>query len=449
MPKVKNITSGPIYTTIFKLAWPVVAAMVLETTLTIIDYFWVGFLGTPEQDAVTSSTIISWALFSLISIVVTGLTAKVARAIGGEDKEKAEYVSRQGIQMAIGAGIFLAIAGYFLAPYILRFLDPADDVFLLALPYLRIFFIAMIFHLVGEALGAIFRADGDTKSPTLAYSIAAVLNIVLDPLFIFGWGPIPAMGVTGAAVASMIAIIVAVLVFIIMLMRNKLEFPLGGWYRIRPDFRMMGQIARIGMPIYLQNTTFTMVYWFLIQIVHDFGTAAGAAMGIGNRLESLSYMTAFGFSMAASTMVGQNLGAKNPERAARCAWGTVLIVSIETAVVSILFIVLPRQIASIFTEDPAALGMATDYLIILGLSQVFMAIEIVLEGAFSGAGDTVPPMAVSIPGSILRLPIAWVMAYELGFGLNGVWWSLTITSLLKAIMLMIWFRKGNWKTKKV
>jgi len=447
MAKVSTITSGPIYSTIFKLAWPIIASMVLSTALSIVDYFWVGYLGTPEQDAVTSSTIVSWTLFSTISIVVTGITAMVSRAVGSEDLNWAEYVSRQGMQMAIGVGIILAIAGYFMAPPILKFLKTSDQVFLLAVPYLRIFFISMFFHLIAEALGAIFRADGDTTSPTIAYAAATVLNIILDPLFIFGWGPFPKLGVTGAAVASMIAIAVTMLIMIAMLLRNKLEFSVAGWYRTRPDFKTIFRIGRIGLPIYLQNITFTMVYWFLIQIVHDFGEAAGAAMGIGNRLESLSYMTAFGFSIAASTLVGQNLGAKNPERASKCAWGSIWIISIETFVISILFLVFPRQIADIFSDDPAAIAIATDYLIILGLSQVFMGIEIVLEGAFSGAGDTVPPMSVSIPGSLLRLPIAWYMAYHMDFGVNGVWWSLTITSFLKAILMMIWFKRGNWKKK--
>ncbi len=423
------------------------ASMVLETALSIIDYFWVGYLGTPQQDAVTSSTIVSWTLFSTLSIVVTGLVAMVSRAIGNEDQKRAAFVSRQGIQMAIGLGIILAIAGYFLAPPILRFLKVSDEVFVLAVPYLRIFFLAMIFHLIAEALGAIFRADGDTTSPTIAFASAAVINMILDPFLIFGWGPFPELGVTGAALASMIAIGLTGAILVGMILKNKLEFRIGPWYRTKPDFKSIFKIGRIGLPIYLQNITFTMVYWFLIQIVHDFGVNAGAAMGIGNRLESLSYMSAFGFSMAASTMVGQNLGAKNPERASRCAWGSVLLISIETFVISIIFLLLPKQIADIFSHDPATIAIATDYLVILGLSQVFMGIEIVLEGAFSGAGDTVPPMSVSIPGSLLRLPIAWYLAYELDFGVNGVWWSLTITSFLKAMVMMIWFRRGNWKKK--
>jgi Na+-driven multidrug efflux pump len=176
---------------------------------------------------------------------------------------------------------------------------------------------------------------------------------------------------------------------------------------------------------------------------------AGAAMGIGNRMEALSFLIAFGFSTATATMVGQNLGAGKPDRAARCAWGSIKIVMAETFVVSVLFILLPRFIAGIFSNDPAVIEIAVDYLVILGLSQVFMGVEIVLEGAFSGAGNTVPPMAVSIPGSIARLPLAYFLCFTLDIGINGVWWTLTITSLFKALVLVVWFRKGNWKKKKL
>ncbi len=447
MAKVQTITEGPIYPTILRLAWPVVASMMLGTLLSLTDYFWVKYLGTSEQDAITTSMVVSWTLFSTLAIVTTGLTAMVSRAVGAKDLNRAKFVSYQGIQMAIGIGIMLGLLGYFLTPPILRFLKTSEQVFALALPYLRIIFLSMVFHMIADSLGAIFRADGDTKSPTIAMVVSTLLNIGLDPIFIFGWGPIPAMGVTGAALASLISIATAPVILIILLIKGKLEFSLGGWHRVRPDLALMGKLARIGVPIYLQNITFTMVYWFLIQIVHDFGIAAGAAMGVGNRLESISYFVAFGFSTAAATLVGQNLGAGNTERASRCAWGTILLICIETFIVTILFVTFPRQIASVFTHDSETLAIAADYLLILGLSQMFMGVEIVLEGAFTGAGDTVPPMAVAVPGSLLRLPIAWYLVYEMDLGINGVWWSLTITSFLKAGLMLLWFKRGNWKKK--
>jgi len=183
--------------------------------------------------------------------------------------------------------------------------------------------------------------------------------------------------------------------------------------------------------------------------VHAFGPTAGAAMGIGNRMESFSYLICSGFAVAASTMVGQNLGAGKPDRAARCAWGATGIAVAVTLAVAVVFVSLPRAIASVFTDDPEVLRMAADYLVILGLSQFTMAVEIVLEGAFSGSGDTLPPMLVSVPGSLARIPLAYLLAFTLGWGINGVWWTLTITTTVKALVLAYWFSRGRWKRKEV
>jgi len=211
----------------------------------------------------------------------------------------------------------------------------------------------------------------------------------------------------------------------------------------------MLKIARIGLPIAGQQLVFVCVYWFLIKFVHEFGETAGAAMGIGNRMESFSYLTCYGISVAASTLVGQNLGARNPRRAARCAWGAVGFGIGLTIVTTALLLAIPELIAGIFSDDPAVLEIATDYLIILGLSQIAMAVEIIFEGAFSGAGDTMPPMVVGVTGSLARIPLAYYLAFTLGWGINGIWWTLTITTVIKAVILGYWFKLGRWQLKKI
>jgi Na+-driven multidrug efflux pump len=198
-----------------------------------------------------------------------------------------------------------------------------------------------------------------------------------------------------------------------------------------------------------QQFVFVAVYWFLIRFVHEFGVEAAAAMGIGNRLESFSYLTCYGFSLAASTMVGQNLGAGKPDRAARCAWGATGTAIGLTSFITILFLTIPELIASVFSDDPAVIAMAADYLIILGISQTAMAVEIVIEGAFAGAGNTIPPMLVMLPGSALRIPLAYYLCFTLDWGINGIWWTLTITSIAKALVLAGWFKLGRWKSNEL
>ncbi|MCX6827155.1 MAG: MATE family efflux transporter [candidate division Zixibacteria bacterium] len=447
MAKIEHITEGPIFSTILRLAWPLLASMFLEFMMSIANYFWVGFLGTPEQDAVTTSIIVTWTVYATISIIVIGITALVSRAIGAKDKEKAAYISKQGILMAIGVGAFFTVVGIIMAPHIMKFLKADPQVAALGASYLRVYFIGIGFFYINDALGAIFRASGNTRSPMFSYVTATLLNIVLDPFLIFGWGPFPRLGVAGAATATVISVFIGFIIFLWLILKGKLDFSLAGWYRNHPDFQMMLKMLKIGIPISIQNITFVCIYWFIIQMVHQFGSSAGAAMGIGNRLEALSYLVAFGFSVDTSTLVGQNLGAKQPERAAKCAWGSVGIIIIETFIVSITFVCFPDFITSIFTSDPKVHKIASDYVFILGLSQIFMGIEIVLEGAFSGAGDTLPPMTVSIPWSIARLPMAYYFCFVLDMGINGIWWTLTITSFFKAVILFFWFRRGNWKNK--
>ncbi len=213
------------------------------------------------------------------------------------------------------------------------------------------------------------------------------------------------------------------------------------------DRRVQLEIMRIGLPIMSQWLTFTGVYWFLIGVVHKFGSDAGAAMGIGNRMESISYTTCTAFAIAASTIVGQNLGANQKERASKGAWAAVGLGLLVTSMMTLLFLLFPREIASIFSSDPEVIDMARRYLIILGLSQVTMSLEIILEGAFTGAGDTLPPMIVMLPGAVIRIPLAIWLSDPSRLGIDGVWWSLTITTTIKGVLLAIWFSRNRWQSK--
>jgi len=449
MNNTDHITTGSIPKTIFSLALPVVAGMFMEFALSTTDYFWVGKLGATAQDAVTSSMVVIWTIWSLISIISVGITALVARYVGAKDLDRAAYYIKQGLVMALGMGALFSFVGYLLSPSILAFMDTGPLTMRLAVPYLRIFFVSAIPFFLAVTAYAVFRASGDTRTPMKIGVSVVILNMVLDPLLIFGIGPFPEWGVAGASVATAFSMLVGMIVVIRKMLIGTLGYSIGNPCKVKPKVKEMLRIGRIGTPMASQQIVFVVVYWFLIKIVHQFGETAAAAMGIGNRMESFSYLMCFGFSIAASTMVGQNLGAGKPDRAARCAWGAIGIAISLTFVISVLFITLPSSIASIFTDNPEVLRMAIYYLIILGLSQITMAIEIVLEGAFGGAGDTIPPMIVMIPGAVARIPLAYWLCFTLDWGINGVWWTLTITTTVKAIILALWFKRGKWKEKQV
>ena len=444
-----TITSGPIVRTVFSLALPVVLGMVMEIALSVVNFFWVGKLGPAAQDAITSSMVVHWAVFSTISIVAIGTTALVSRHIGAKEPERASYFTSQALWLALALGILITILGLTFGGSLLRFMKTGPETTALALPYLHIFFLTPVMFAIFDTIAATFRAAGNTRTPTIVAAVTILLNIGLDPLFIFGLGPFPEMGVAGAAVATLLSTVVAMIVSVWLLLKGRAGFAVPSVFRSRPDFGSIAKIAKIGIPISTQQLTFIIVYWFLIRIVHEFGEPAGAAMGIGNRMESISYLTCSGFAIAASTMVGQNIGAGNPDRAAKCAWFASGAAVLITTIIGAFFVAIPEPIVSIFTADPAVHKIATDYMIILGLSQMTMAIEIVIEGAFAGAGDTIPPMLVMIPGAIVRVPLAYFLAFNLGWGINGVWWTLTITTTIKATILALWFSRGRWKLRKL
>ncbi len=447
--KVESVTSGSIFRSVFSLALPAVIGMFMEFALTVTDYFWVGHLGAVAQDALTTSMVVIWTIFSAISLVTVGVTATVSRHMGKRDYLLASQFTRQGLELSATIALLFSVVGFVATPALLAFMDSSPATLEAGTAYLRVFFMSASFYFIVETIFAAFRATGDTRTPTFIGAGFVLLNMLLDPLFIFGWGPIPPLGLAGASLATAISVFCGMSVALYLVSKGRLGFELPLTLRLRPIWNDWLRIARIGLPIASQQLVFVVVYWFLIKIVHVYGPSAGAAMGIGNRMESLSFLTCYGFAMAASTVVGQNLGAGKPDRAARGAWTATGIGIGLTLVMSAVFILFPKYIAGFFTDDPTVLQIAADYLIILGLSQVTMAVEIVLEGAFGGAGDTIPPMVVLIPGAIVRIPLAYFLAFTLDWGINGVWWTLTITTTIKAIILAIWFHRGGWKLKQI
>lgn len=438
-------TDGPIVDAVWRLGWPALTSMFFETFLSITDAFWVGKLGASEMAAVTSSMFPIWTMFSLITIIPTGVVAIISRAVGAGADGEVSRVARQSLLFAVLTAIVFSIVGYLLTPSLFRFMHTDADVARMGTDYLRIFFVGIIFFFTNDTLSGVFRAAGDTKAHLIASSTAVAVNIVLDPLLIFGLGPFPRWGTAGASVATDVAAACGMVVYGIMIFRGRLKYPLRFRIRDRLDFKLAGTIVRIGFPTAISGTVFSVVYIFLNRIVATFGTKSIAALMIGHRMESLSYLTSTGFYMAASTLVGQNLGAGKVGRAERSAWTAVGIAVGMTTGFAILFLLFPKALARFFIDDPEVIAIAVEYLRILALSQMFMAVEIVLEGAFAGAGNTLPPMAISLPGSIARLPLAYYLCFTLGMGITGMWWALTITTWAKAVAAVIWFRRGGWK----
>ena len=446
---IESVLKGHPYKAIIRLAWPATIAMLLHTLFSITDAIWVGRLGAAPIAAVISASFVVWILLSLTSVLATGVVAMISRAIGAGDRVKAAAVAEETFRFALLYALIITAIGLWARGPLFDLMRLEPDVTRLGQDYMGVYFGASILVVFGEWVSALFRASGNTRLPLMIHSIAVVLNVFLDPVLIYGLGPFPRWGSTGAAVATAFAYLVSTGLAVLFLLKGRLPFQ----FRMRlwgpMDWARIGRLVMIGLPISISGIVFSIVYLFVNRITAEFGTPAVAALGIGNRIESINYLVAFGFSTAVATLVGQNLGARNPERADDLTRKTIKLVSAFTGVMTVIFLLFPASIMRIFVDDPAVLAAGKDYVRILALSQIMMAWEIVYEGAFSGAGDTLPPMVIAIPGAVLRIPLAWFLAIGLGWGIEGIWWTITLSTLLKGISLYIWFSFGHWKKREV
>ena len=443
--KQPDLTTGRITPTILRLAWPVVASMFLETAFHVANAFWMGLFSAEAMASVITSGFIIWLVFSLFGVVGTGTNAMIARFIGARDEPMAAKVAGQALLFGTTFSLGIALLGIGIRPHIFRLMGTAPEVTSYGMTYLLIIFAAVPLFAACEVFASMFRACGDTKTPLISFGLGTGLNMVLDPLLIFGVGPFPKLAVAGAGIATLANALLSLALLLWFLKRKPVPFK-PTW---RYDFGLIWRIARIGIPASISGILFSIVYVFLTRITSAFGTEALAALGIGNRIESINYMASFGFEMATATMVGQNLGAKKTERSEKSAWRAAQIIVGVTGVTSIVMFVFSRQIASWFTPDPKVIPLAASYARIIAFSQIFMGLEIVFSGGFSGAGDTLPPLIITGPLSLLRLPVALVLASVFHLRSDAVWWAISSTSIAKGILMALWFKAGRWKKKEV
>jgi len=442
----RDLTKGPIPRHVVTLAIPAVLSMFAVVANNFIDTALVGHLGYAELAAVGSAGFIIWIIFSLMDIFSVGALAIISRDYGAGDLESASRNSRSIYGFSIIFSTALAGLGIIFSKHLLGLLNLAPEVSRMGGNYLLIIFFAIPALFIGEVISTLFRAVGDAKTPMIVMIVAVGLNIVLDILLIYGVWIFPRLETVGAAVATAIAHSAAGGLAIYLAKRGKIPFEIFPKNLFDIDFDIIKKMFKIGIPIGAAHVNFAFVYLAMTRIMAEFGTPAVASIPVGNRAESISYMTCFGFYMAVSAMVGQNLGAKNPGRASKSVWISVGLTSVATFIFGLIFFLFDLELASILTDQSEVIGIAAGYLRILALSQIFMGFEFVFEGAFSGAGDTMPAMLVSVPGTLIRIPLAYYLAIPVGLGPDGIFWAITISTILKGLAILIWFRFAKWRS---
>ena len=432
-----GIISGPLRPAILRLALPAVGTTLFQVLFNVTDTFWVGrTLGSSALAAVSLASYSVWALVSVGELVGVGLTAVAARRHGEGDPAAAARATGTALWMALGLGVLVAAGGIATLPAIFRLMEARGEVASLASDFLVVQLLGAVLIYGYYVVAAAFRSAGDTRTPFVLLGASVLINLVLDPLMILGWGPIPALGVYGAALATVLTRGLSFVVGLELLRRR------GG---VRLSFlpRVAGTIARIGAPTMLTGVLFSVIYMLLVRVVGEFGTPAIAALGVGHKIEGLSYMICIGFGLAAETLVGQNLGAGLSGRARQAGWLTARMSAVPSAVLAVVFLLLPETLVGIFTTDPAVVHAGSLYLRTAALAQFTMAFEVVLEGGLTGAGYTFWTMLVVVGLSAIRIPLAALVAPA--FGLIGVWWILALTAMSRAAAMTALWHWGGWE----
>lgn len=436
------LVDGPLSSTIFRLALPAVGSALLTLTFLLVDLFWVGrILGPSALAAVSTGGYAVWMLAAVSEMIAVGLTAVAARRHGEGAHGLAAVVAGSTLIVALALGIVVALTGTLLVPGLFAVMDTPPDVTALGRLYLSTYLLGTPLVFGFFACEATFRASGDTRTPLLLLATSLVLSVVLDPLLIRGAGPLPALGIAGAACAAILTrggVFVAG--FVILVRRRLVRLAVF-------DLRSALSALRIGLPVAFTGVFFSLIYIGLTRITTRFGVPALAALGIGHKLEGLSYMVATGFGLASAAIVGQNVGAGRPDRARRAGWVTATWACGAGALVAFAFIAFPEHMVGLFTRDPDVIATGTLYLHAMALAQISMGFEIVLEASLGGAGYTVQPMLWNALFNTARIPLAaWLSG---AMGVAGVWWAIGVTAVGRGVTMALLWKGNRWQKVRV
>ncbi|HJQ67064.1 MAG TPA: MATE family efflux transporter [Gemmatimonadales bacterium] len=436
------LTTGPLRPMILRLAIPAVAMMACHFTFGLIDAMWVGrLIGPAALAAVSTAGFYIWILLSLGEMVEVGLVAVAARRHGEGHPERAARVAAAAVLYAVATGIVVSGVGLAITGFMFRFMGVPTEVAGLGRQYLSTWLLGGPLVFGFFAIEATFRASGDTRTPMVLLGSSALLSLALDPLLIAGLGPFPRLGVEGAALASVMVRGGGFVIGVVIAFRR-------GLIRLdTPDWRAVPTLLRIGAPLSLAGVLLSIIYIWLTRFTAQFGTPALASLGIGHKIEGLGFIAISGLGLSAAALVGQNLGARQEERARQGVRLTLLYCLLVTVPTALAFVLIPDRLVALFTTDPGVIEDGSLYLRIIAFAQIGQSFEIVLEGALAGAGYTLWPMLVGTVFTALRIPLAAWWSGPLG--LFGIWLALSLTAISRGIANTVFWLRGSWRWTNV
>lgn len=431
-----DLTTGSISDKLIKLALPIMGTSFIQMAYNLTDMIWVGKVGSNAVAAVGTAGFYPWLAMAFIMISRIGGEVKVAQSIGENNLNKTKSFIKAAIEINIILAILYSIIVIIFNKGLVDIFKLGDEeVISMSRQYLVIVASGFVFYFINPVLTSIFNGLGNSKTPFMINTIGLIANIILDPILIFGWLGFPKLGVEGAAIATITAQMVVTLTFLIKIIKSKDEYFKVKLFR-NIEFDSYKVLYKLGLPVAIQNGMFTLFSMAIGVIVASFGPVAIAAQKVGSQIESISWMTADGLSVALATFVGQNYGAENYDRIKKsCKIG--IITSLGLGIITtIILVFLGKNIFSLFIDESDAIIKGGMYLKILGYSQLFMCLEIIISGIFKGLGRTYISSIIVTILTGARIPMAYLLSKSNILGINGIWWSISLSSILKGIVLM-------------
>ena len=445
----QDFTKGSIGVAAFLLAVPMVLEMAMESIFAVVDIFFVSALGYEAVTVVGLTEAVITILYAVAIGLSMGVTALVARRIGEGNPDKANQVAGQALWVGLVVAMVVAFIGLSFAEDILRLMGADDQVMAMGKDYTTIMLCGSITILYLFLINAIFRGAGDATIAMRSLWLANGINIVLDPLLIFGIWIFPEMGVTGAAVATTIGRGAGVIYQLYHLRGHASRIKVGLTH-LRPAFDVMWNLVKVSIGGILQFLIATASWVALVRIVSTYGSAAVAGYTIAIRVIIFTILPAWGLSNAVATLVGQNLGAGQPDRAEQSVWKVARYNLYFMLSVAVVFIVFAEQIIGMFTDDPAVIRDGVACLRFISYGYGFYGIGMIVVQAFNGAGDTMTPTKINfLCYWMLQIPLAYWLAKYVDLGTTGVFLAITIAESLIAVVGVMVFRRGGWKTQTV
>ncbi|MDD2431248.1 MAG: MATE family efflux transporter [Firmicutes bacterium] len=452
-PAIVDDSTKDLRRALWILALPAVGEMLLNTTVGMIDTAMVGRIGKEAVAAVGLANRFVNLILGVFMAITTGTTATVARYYGAERKQEASDVLRQSLLAAVFFALILGIPSYLFAKPLIRSVLTSGDaiVFEGASTYFRVMAASFIFLFLNLTSSSALRGTGDMSAPLVVVGLTNVVNFIGNYLLIYGNGPFPRLGIYGAALSTLISRAIGTLVYGYMIIKGRGDLTINWRKGLKFSKELLAPVFKIGIPAAVEQLVMRTGQFLYYFVIIGLGTAAQAAHEVALNAESISYNPGFGFALAATTMVGQFLGAGKPDHAMRSGKEAAKINMWIMSTIGVFFFLFPSAFVRLFVpNDPEVIELASMCLRIVAISEPFFAAVMVFAGGLRGAGDTLWVMVSTILGVwVVRLGLAFLFVNVMGFGLAGAWWAMNIDLMVRSILLWYRFRSGKWQNIKI